>query len=95
MLIPQSIDENKVKAYLNVDIEAKEFGIPSYAEKNKSIEFTIPSITWEKNKIYHYKIDLDMEHALGLLPVVIESAQIIDWADEDGFTIDEVKDENE
>ena len=37
MLIPQSIDENKVKDYLNVDIEAKEFVIPSYAENNKSI----------------------------------------------------------
>ena len=94
MLLPQTIAENNVKAYLTMNVEAKALGVPSYAGTAKTVEFLIPAITWEKNKIYHYKIDLDMEQALGLVPVVIEVSEIIDWKDEDGFTIEGTKDED-
>lgn len=79
MLLPQTIETDQATASLTLEIEAQELGSPSYNNDNKVISFKIPATTWSKNNIYHYKITLNVEQALGLVPIIIDDSEIVDW----------------
>ncbi len=80
MQIPQTIVNNGT-AYFEItyDIEATEAGNASNAGTGKTAIVPIPDITWEHNRIYHYKIQMDLQQLLNLKPIEVGEPDVIDW----------------
>lgn len=80
MQIPQEIVNNGT-AYFEItyDIDATEAGNASNAGTGKTAIVPIPDITWEHNRIYHYKIQMDLQQLLNLKPIEVGEPDVIDW----------------
>lgn len=80
MQIPQEV-VNDGTAYFEVtyDIDATEAGNASNAGTGKTAIIRIPDITWEHNRIYHYKIQMDLQQLLNLRPIEVGEPDVIEW----------------
>lgn len=80
MQIPQEVVNNGT-AYFEItyDIEATEAGNVSNAGTGKTAIVGIPDITWEHNRIYHYKIQMDLQQLLNLRPIEVGEPDVVEW----------------
>lgn len=80
MQIPQEIANDETATFeITYDIEATEAGNVSNAATGKKAVIKIPSVTWEHNHIYHYKIQMDLQQLLNLKPVLVAEPEVVEW----------------
>ena len=80
MLLPQEIANTETATLeITYDIRAEAAGNASNNETDKVTVIKIPMITWEHNRIYNYKIKMDLQQLLNLKPVEIAEPEIVEW----------------
>lgn len=80
MLLPQEIANTETATLeITYDIRAEAAGNASNNETDKVTVIKIPMITWEHNRIYNYKIKMDLQQLLNLKPVEIAEPEVVEW----------------
>lgn len=80
MQVPQTIAPGGTMTFkITYDITANAAGNESNAGNGKETIIKIPVITWEHNRIYHYKIKMDLQQLLNLKPIEVAEPDVIEW----------------
>ncbi|MCD8183164.1 MAG: fimbrillin family protein [Bacteroides sp.] len=79
MQMPQEIANGETATFeLTCRIEATAAGNTAN-DGEKVFTVKIPAVTWEHNRIYHYKIQMDLQQLLGLKPIEVGDPDVVEW----------------
>lgn len=80
MQVPQTIAAGGTVTFqVTYDITAHAAGNASNAGTGKVAVIKIPAITWEHNRIYHYKVKMDLQQLLSLKPIEVADPEVVEW----------------
>lgn len=79
MQIPQIVAEGTATFEIIYDIEPTEAGDITNAGTSKSTIIKVPPVSWEHNRIYHYKINMDLQQLLNLKSIEVGEPDVVMW----------------
>ena len=80
MQMPQEIPDAETASFkITYDIVATEAGNASNSRNGLVTTVPIPAITWEHNRIYHYKIQMNLLQLLGLKSIEVGEPDVVEW----------------